>query len=160
MFKKNTNRQKLKIKGEQKLEVRFKWKVIFKLHREKKTYKGQHLFSRVSCSEDSFQNVHITAKNNIFNLLWWIQKTPTYPWPNVSLVTLEEKQENSNCQQLLALYMCSRPVIQKSSATVEQRWQTGLKWKIWLWEGSGSKVICLLNSSAFWHLLYKSFGRP
>lgn len=52
MFKKNTNRQKFKIKGEQKLEVRFKWKVIFKLHREKKTYKGQHLFSRVSCSED------------------------------------------------------------------------------------------------------------
>lgn len=84
----------------------------------------------------------------------------TYPWPNVTLVTLREKQENSNCQKLLALYMHTRSVMHQNTATVEQQWQTDLKINTCVWEGSDSKVIWSLNGSGCRHLLYKSFHMP
>lgn len=44
---------------------------------------------------------HLQKKNLIFQ-----SKTVkvTYPWPSDTLVTLEDKQDKSTCQQLLALY--------------------------------------------------------
>lgn len=47
----------------------------------------------------------------------------TYPWPSDTLVTLEDKQDKSTCQQLLALY---NHVWEKKNATIEPMWQTGL----------------------------------
>lgn len=62
----------------------------------------------------------------------------TYPWPDVSLVTLGEKQEKNNCQQLLPLYTLTGQDMQKSTTTAEQ---TGLKTDARVCEGSKSKVI-------------------
>lgn len=84
----------------------------------------------------------------------------TYPWPNVTLVTLDEKQENSNCQKLLALYVLTRPVMHQNTATVEQQRQTDLKINTCVQEGSDSKVIWSLSDSGCRHLLYKSFHMP
>lgn len=84
----------------------------------------------------------------------------TYPWPSVSLVTLGEKQENNNCQQLSPLYGHTGRGMQQNTATVEQLRQTGLKMNTRVREGSDSKVICPQTSPGCRHLLRKAFDKP
>lgn len=79
----------------------------------------------------------------------------TYPWPDVTLITLGEKQENSNCQQLSVLSLCTH--IQPRMVTLPLKlWQTDLKINTRVWEGSDSKVVCPCTSSGCRHLQYKS----
>lgn len=63
----------------------------------KKLWRKCH-FSQVSCSEKIAQEF----TSNIIRHSQAKTENMTYPWPNVSLVALREKQENNNCQHLLA----------------------------------------------------------
>lgn len=77
-----------------------------------KTIKGKIFSARSSVEKNSTCNSqkHLVLPSQAKT------ENMTYPWPNVSLVTLGEKQENNNCQQLLPLYMHTG----RSTATVEQ----------------------------------------
>lgn len=75
----------------------------------KTQWKGEGLLSQVSSSETETSNTEQSEQP-----IWICQaktENMAYPWPNVSLVTLGEKQENNNCQQLLALYMHTEAVM-------------------------------------------------
>lgn len=74
----------------------------------------------------------------------------TYPWPNVSLVALREKQENNNCQHLLATSNTHR---REAVTDRLKNWYLCIRRK-------DSKVIRPQSSSGCRHLLYKSFDRP